>query len=615
MSILFFPFCSPKTVPRKVPKVQVNIFMGPEAEITGKEALLIAGKKKLRFSGTLYIKAEPGKAFYSIELGQAEDAKFLQKSKGDFVVKRGGQFLLLHGRFEKREDAVREISRIGKGFPILIWERREGPLTVKVGRETFRTSSLKVKPGLVLLRLNGKSYRGAFTVKESAKGVEVDNILDIENFLKGCSPEILKYSPPLEAMKAQAVVMRTLALKKEPPLEAKEFYYSGVSGEHPLFSKAVEITKGQVLFFDNDLAYTPYTLSCGGITKEGGLPYLKSIRCMGRRWIVLESDDNHFVTEYNLVEALGLLKIEDPDEELTRSKAQQWLWGFSAYIGAGKFFPVEGELKTGFLRALAKTMMVLKPAETVEPLEYILDEGVAEEDDLREKVLTEGDASLFLYKALRALGKIHWEEGKIQIKENEVFINGEKIENVKLFRNGNTGFSSAEREMLLDGEPVKYLRNTKGRITAIVENGYSGEGEEIIWRKRYEKDALEERLKAYVPINDLQDIKINEKTPSGRVSELEIIGSENSYVLRGKSIREALALPSNLFIIDREYDEDGSISGFFFCGRGKGEGTGMCNFGAIRLAKEGENYMEILKFYYQGSFLRGEYGKIKRSKK
>lgn len=613
--LLFLPFCSVKTAPSRTPLVRVIIFKGSKVEIKGKNALIRVGKKKLRFSGKITLSTIGGKSYFSIELGRGESPEAFSPAEGDFIVKKGKTYLLLHGKFLSKKKALEEISRIGRGIPVLLWERNEFPLRISLGNQTLKSSIVTIAPGEELLRVNNKPYRGSLLVGEAAKGLEVINIVDIENFLAGCRPEILRHSSNFEALKAQAVVLRTLALEHEGKIEGRSFFYYGVEKESPAFVKAVRATKGEVITYKNSLAHTPYSLSCGGETEDGGLPYLKRVKCWDRAWTIIESQSSHFGTEINLVEALGLLNVEDPDAPLTKSKAQQWLWSFSSFIKAGKFFPLNDELKISFLRALGQTIMLIKPAQTVEPLEYLIDLGIIDEDTIREKGLSQGDAATFIYNALKALGKIRWEKGEVRIKNGNVYVNGERIEDVKLFRNGNIGFTSAEKEILLDGEPIKFLRDTSGKISALEENGYSGDGEEIIWRKRYSADLLEERLKEYIPLDDLQGLKIVKQTETGRVLALEVVGNESSYILRGPRITEALALPSTLFIIDREYDEDGNISGYFFCGRGKGEGIGMCSFGANRMAEEGKTYREIISFYYQGTEIRGNYGRVKRGKK
>ena len=97
-------------------------------------------------------------------------------------------------------------------------------------------------------------------------------------------------------------------------------------------------------------------------------------------------------------------------------------------------------------------------------------------------------------------------------------------------------------------------------------------------------------------IGSITDLKIVKQGPSGRVYELEIVGTTGSVVL-GKelSIRRLLSethLLSSAFTIKKR-------SGLFILrGRGWGHGVGLCQIGAAVMAVEGKTCSEILDFYY-----------------
>ena len=66
-----------------------------------------------------------------------------------------------------------------------------------------------------------------------------------------------------------------------------------------------------------------------------------------------------------------------------------------------------------------------------------------------------------------------------------------------------------------------------------------------------------------------------------------------SVVLNGEAVRDAFGLSSSCFYFSRS---DGKIR--ITC-KGEGHGLGLSQYGANELAKEGKNYREILKYYYQ----------------
>ena len=86
-----------------------------------------------------------------------------------------------------------------------------------------------------------------------------------------------------------------------------------------------------------------------------------------------------------------------------------------------------------------------------------------------------------------------------------------------------------------------------------------------------------------------------------------IKGSESQVVVKGLKVRYVLGLRENLFVIDREFDEEGKISYFIFSGRGWGHGVGLCQVGSFGMAQAGADYTEILKKYYQGTKIKKIY--------
>jgi len=92
-------------------------------------------------------------------------------------------------------------------------------------------------------------------------------------------------------------------------------------------------------------------------------------------------------------------------------------------------------------------------------------------------------------------------------------------------------------------------------------------------------------------------VRVREYTGTGRTRTVEIGGK----VFTGRELREKLGLPSTDFTCEVE---DGKI---VFITRGNGHGVGMSQYGANGMAKEGYNYVEILKHYYTGVTLARAY--------
>lgn len=95
---------------------------------------------------------------------------------------------------------------------------------------------------------------------------------------------------------------------------------------------------------------------------------------------------------------------------------------------------------------------------------------------------------------------------------------------------------------------------------------------------------------ATVNVEGLPDsLTIEARDSAGYVTRVRC----GSVVLNGEAVRDALGLSSSCFYFSRS---DGKIR--ITC-KGEGHGLGLSQYGANELAKEGKNYREILKYYYQ----------------
>ena len=108
----------------------------------------------------------------------------------------------------------------------------------------------------------------------------------------------------------------------------------------------------------------------------------------------------------------------------------------------------------------------------------------------------------------------------------------------------------------------------------------------------------------------LRDLQILRRTTSGRVAELAVLTDAGTYHVRGDRVRWALApasgnpaiLRSALFDLELERVGD-SLRGVAVRGRGYGHGIGLCQTGALEMARRGRTAAEILAHYYPGARL------------
>ena len=98
------------------------------------------------------------------------------------------------------------------------------------------------------------------------------------------------------------------------------------------------------------------------------------------------------------------------------------------------------------------------------------------------------------------------------------------------------------------------------------------------------------------------DAKVISRGFSGRVIQLDIIGENGTVsVERELNVRRLFGgLRSGLFLMDVQKGPDGKVREFSFRGGGFGHGVGMCQTGAMGMAKKQAGHETILKHYYSG---------------
>jgi stage II sporulation protein D len=149
-------------------------------------------------------------------------------------------------------------------------------------------------PGAPVM-VNGRPYRGLAVILRDATGLTVVNRLGMESYLPGViSAEMGRRDPgDREALRAQAVVSRTYALRNLGRWKAQGFdltgtvadqVYSGLTGETAEGRAAVADTRGQVLTYKGAPIEAFFYSTCGGHTAEGAevfkgaaRPYLRSV--------------------------------------------------------------------------------------------------------------------------------------------------------------------------------------------------------------------------------------------------------------------------------------------------------------------------------------------------
>lgn len=180
-------------------------------------------------------------------------------------------------------------------------------------------------------------------------------------------------------------------------------------------------------------------------------------------------------------------------------------------------------------------------------------------------------------------------------------------DDVFLFRQIGENVYPVRSVALVGGEPVIFHVNAAGEVDYLevkpAPNGAAADRFSPFtnWTTELSLGQAQSRLGRYAGgIGSLTDLRVISRGRSRRAIDLEIVGSNGTKHVRGGRIRSALGLREQLFVIERNYDDEGRVTGFTFLGRGWGHGVGMCQVGAYGLAKQGLSHEQILKAYYAG---------------
>jgi stage II sporulation protein D len=436
--------------------------------------------------------------------------------------------------------------------------------------------------------------------------------------------------------------------------------YGGLSAEHDESSRAVEETKGEVAVYKGKLINALYTSTCGGMTEdvenvfEGRpQPYLKSTECTyekQKEWtleakplVSLWTNGRAIEREVAVLAGLGIIPHEtNPTfyrEPVGLEEASLWIERALASIGKPHEISFPGETALNFPNLagiivtsfqwedrvnnlmlpseVAFALRDLPPvrAEVRGSLAYLIHSGIFPSSaDIADetRTATRGEMVFVLSKAIRGYFDPR-EQGRFRSltknREAEVEVDGKSriiplSPDVFLFRTQDGETCPAARLYLLGGEDIRWIE--QGGEIRYLEVAYPAASATLDrgspyhrWQVRQTRLELEKRINEYYPIGELQDIIVQARGKSRRVTELQIIGTESQVIVKGLKIRWVLGLRDILFTVDREFDEGGGVTHFLFSGRGWGHGVGLCQVGAFRMAQSGASYKEILKKYYR----------------
>ncbi|NQU16778.1 MAG: SpoIID/LytB domain-containing protein [Candidatus Saganbacteria bacterium] len=160
------------------------------------------------------------------------------------------------------------------------------------------------------------------------------------------------------------------------------------------------------------------------------------------------------------------------------------------------------------------------------------------------------------------------------------------------------GGSSANNEDIFGGKPMPYLRSVKDNDFCRASPYYKK------WTVSFSKEDLIKALSADPksdPGRELYNIIVLETDLTGRPTKIKIMGEKMKYLsgyhfwlIVGRTLSWSIFKSTN-------YKVKKVGSNFVFSGFGNGHGVGMCQYGALGMAKRGYSYKQILSKYFLGA--------------
>jgi stage II sporulation protein D len=154
---------------------------------------------------------------------------------------------------------------------------------------------------------------------------------------------------------------------------------------------------------------------------------------------------------------------------------------------------------------------------------------------------------------------------------------------------------------LVPGDAVEYFVLGKQIVAAVVPPPWRVEPvleDRGTWRRFRSSEELQRLVGERIPGFEVTGLEVLARGGSGRVTRMQILGRDGEQaILEGLPIRWTLDLPDTLFSMQRL---DGR-GGYLFQGRGWGHGVGLCQVGAVGMARYGHDYRQILRHYYEGA--------------
>lgn len=433
--------------------------------------------------------------------------------------------------------------------------------------------------------------------------------------------------------------------------------YRGQATEQPLTDEAVAETRGVIATWRGRPIHAYYTSTCGGHTEDGDVifddraPYLKGVVCApeasARHRVRTEAEPRRdlpgspaVARSLAVLEALGV--VDSPLAAPQRlaglpsdSEIRGWVKRLqsaldrtdctSSVTGSLARRASFAELSVASLcwRERAARLVATDEADSLldadeqQAMALLRSEGLlaaAPGQSLDPNgALTRAEILDLLAGLAQKAGPPEWRRGEFAgLADGRVTVlAGEDAESftldpgARLFRSVDGVYAETAEMTLTIGDELTWVARD-GRAVYL-EARQTGPGavpglaaRHYRWKARLTPADVARGVARYGSVGEVRDLVPRRLGVSGRVVELEVQGTDGDLLLKGLRVRWGLGLRENLFVIDREKDDDGSVERFVFSGKGWGHGVGLCQVGAFGMAQAGSTYEGIVQHYYSG---------------
>ena len=178
-------------------------------------------------------------------------------------------------------------------------------------------------------------------------------------------------------------------------------------------------------------------------------------------------------------------------------------------------------------------------------------------------------------------------------------------------------------------DPLPYLvshRDAGGAADADTAPDYCAASPQFRWREEWPASEFVANLARFGPglgvslpsrsLGRLLDVRVEARSRSGRVWRLRVRTTAGELIVPAWSLRQVLRRPggtgailrSTLFKIEAKRDpRTGTVVAVVVSGAGSGHGVGLCQTGALGMARQGHKAEDIIRHYYLGVEIRRLY--------